>query len=329
MTIRQRGSSYMADLTSPAGARYRRTFKSKEAAELWHAETLVAFNSGSDHPPGVRRADNAPPRTMAELAERTFTRYWKHAKSAPTFRCNIGTVLDFFGPDTPISQVDEDRVCAFADKVEEVSTPATVNRKLAVLSKMYGYAHRMGWVTDKPEIPRRRESSGRVSFYTPEEIEQIHDLLAEFSVPHARLFHFLCDTGLRLGEALALEWKDVTDERVTVWEQKGASAGSIPLTHRAASLLQLCDRNARGPFAKLTKHTCRYYWQKVRTLLGRDNDPDFVWHTCRHTFVSRLVQKGIPLKTVKDLARHQDIQTTVRYSHLAPHDYAAAIAAIQ
>jgi len=36
-----------------------------------------------------------------------------------------------------------------------------------------------------------------------------------------------------------------------------------------------------------------------------------------------------PLKTVKDLARHQDIQTTVRYSHLAPHDYTAAIDAIQ
>jgi integrase len=320
----------MADLTSPAGARYRRTFKTREAAELWHAETLLAFNQGNATPPGVRQASSVPT-TFGELLDKTWDRYWKDAKSAPTIRCNMRAVEQYFGRDLKLSYINELTVQQFADKVAEGSTPATVNRKLAVLSKMFSYAHRMGWIKDKPQIPRRRESKGRVSFYSTEDIERIHRELDSRSPVHADLFLFLCDTGLRLGEALALDWKDITDERVTVWEQKGANAGSVPLTARAREVVmrrRLFDPE-RGPFRECTKHTCRYYWELMRGELNKLDDPDFVWHTCRHTFVSRLVQAGVPLKTVKDLARHQDIQTTVRYSHLAPHDYTAAIDAIQ
>lgn len=320
----------MADLTSPAGARYRRTFKTKEAAELWHAETLVAFNAGNPNPWSMRCASSLPT-TVGELLDRTWDRYWKDAKSASSVRCNMRTVEKLLGRDLPLVELTEQVVQSFTDRVSETSSPATVNRKLAVLSKMLTYAHRMGWIKDKPEIRRKRESRGRVSFYSGEQIELIHRHLESRSPVHADLFLFLCDTGLRLGEALALDWKDITPERVTVWEQKGANAGSVPLTARAREVIErrrLLSPTG-GPFQECTKHTCRYYWDIMREDLGKLDDPEFVWHTCRHTFVSRLVQAGVPLKTVKDLARHQDIQTTVRYSHLAPHDYEAAIELIQ
>lgn len=330
MTIRRRGTSYMADLTSPAGARYRRTFKSREAAELWHAETLLAFSSGSSAPPNLKQAATMPT-TVGQLLEKTWDRYWKDAKSALTIQCNMRTVERWFGKDLPLDQVTEDRVQQFADELLRDSSPATVNRKLAVLSKMMTYAHRMGWVKDKPEIPRKRESRGRVSFYSSEDIDRIHRVLESRSMPHADLFLFLCDTGLRLGEALELEWKDIDAERVTVWEQKGAAAGSVPLTARAKEVLERRRLHCpvKGPFEDCTKHTARYYWHLMREEMGKQDDPEWIWHTCRHTFVSRLVQAGVPLKTVKDLARHQDISTTVRYSHLAPRDYAAAIDSIQ
>jgi len=36
-------------------------------------------------------------------------------------------------------------------------------------------------------------------------------------------------------------------------------------------------------------------------------------HDCRRTFVTRLLEYGIDINTVRQLAGHSDIQTTARY----------------
>ena len=51
----------------------------------------------------------------------------------------------------------------------------------------------------------------------------------------------------------------------------------------------------------------------------------FTWHCLRHTFISRLVMKGVDLRTVQELAGHKTISMTVRYAHLAPEHNQAAI----
>jgi hypothetical protein len=45
---------------------------------------------------------------------------------------------------------------------------------------------------------------------------------------------------------------------------------------------------------------------------------DFSWHCLRHTFCSRLIMAGVPLKTAQELMGHKTIQMTARYAHLAP-----------
>src|SRR6185436_980861 len=49
------------------------------------------------------------------------------------------------------------------------------------------------------------------------------------------------------------------------------------------------------------------------------------WHSLRHTAASRRVMAGVDLVSVKEILGHRDIQTTLRYSHLAPRHLQAAI----
>jgi len=51
----------------------------------------------------------------------------------------------------------------------------------------------------------------------------------------------------------------------------------------------------------------------------------FVWHDIRHTFASRLVMAGVPLKAVQELMGHRSIEMTARYAHLAPDYQFAAL----
>ncbi|SEH04727.1 Tyrosine recombinase XerD [Candidatus Venteria ishoeyi] len=49
-------------------------------------------------------------------------------------------------------------------------------------------------------------------------------------------------------------------------------------------------------------------------------DKKITIHTLRHTFISWLVQAGQDIIRVKQVARHANINTTMRYSHLSPDE---------
>ena len=59
-------------------------------------------------------------------------------------------------------------------------------------------------------------------------------------------------------------------------------------------------------------------WKQVRYQLGWINDEQAVLHTCRHTFITNLVQRGVPVAMVQKLAGHKTIAMTMRYTHLGP-----------
>lgn len=201
---------------------------------------------------------------------------------------------------------------------------ATINRKMAALSKLLRKAYKMGDIHSLPEFRRQKERSGRIRFLEREEEARLFAAIRSRSEDAWRLSVFLVDTGCRLGEALGLIWNDIHEHRVSFWITKSGRSRTIPLTDRAREVakppLEAQGRRPKGPFAMLSQPQFRAIWNEAKAEVGLGADDQVVPHILRHTCASRLVQGGIDIRRVQMWLGHQTLQMTMRYAHLATHD---------
>jgi len=61
------------------------------------------------------------------------------------------------------------------------------------------------------------------------------------------------------------------------------------------------------------------------SLLSRAAITRLRWHDLRHRFASRLVQRGMPLHTLRDLLGHRTVLVSLRHAHLAPDQRREAV----
>jgi integrase len=200
--------------------------------------------------------------------------------------------------------------------------PSTRLRLLAEFSAVLNWAHRQGYCPkvwlDKPTV---RE--GRVRWLDDRELGEFLDRLE----PRDRDFAaFLAFTGARLMEAWELDWQDVGEKGVILRTQKGGvgeRARLVPLHPVVRELLmRRPGREGRvwSDYSGTADMSRRF--SITAKEIGKD---DVTAHTMRHTFISRLVSKGVPLAEVSKLAGHSKLEMTMRYTHLAESQMQSSI----
>ncbi len=336
MAISSRGSSFQVSLTHQ-GKRYRYAFQSMSKAQQWEAGAKACFLRGEIPPEPTTLAEGRL--TLKALFDLTYRRYWARAKSEDSARRNGLAVVEILGPEKHPAEVDEEAIDELIFRLEDIGNAgSTINRKLAALSKMLTFAVERGYITTKPKIERKEESPGRVRWFTDdEELKILSWCFENDQYDLGDIYVFLVDSGLRRGEALKLDWSDVADgEWIHVLESKSGHTRDVPMTSRIRSILKKRVKRmpAKPSYEELVFggvfniSSLRYAWNSMRQALAFNRDEHFVVHTCRHTFCSRLVQRGVDIRTVKELAGHECIETTLRYSHLAPDNLVQAMKAL-
>ena len=172
------------------------------------------------------------------------------------------------------------------------------------------------------------------------------------------IFLMLLGTGIRSGEALALRWPrvDIRNRTATVMEgikrtKKGLVFGdpktakskrTVPIPNEVAFALRL----QRMHQAKIRLALGEAYQNQdlvFSTSKGTPINPrglirkfheirkdaglstDITVHSLRHTFATRMLERGESLKTVQELLGHADIATTGNtYAHVMPEVKVAA-----
>lgn len=143
-------------------------------------------------------------------------------------------------------------------------------------------------------------------------------------------------TGLRVGEGMALTWKDVDFDNKQLHVNKTlnlltrevgepkthASNGYIPFPQFIDEMLQNIKKESAQKlygfnddyfiFGGLTPYHYSYYREKFKKVFH-----DIRIHDLRHSYASYLINKGVDIYLVKELMRHEDIkQTANTYGHL-------------
>lgn len=142
----------------------------------------------------------------------------------------------------------------------------------------------------------------------------------------------LIDTGLRIGELLALEWQDVDFKapKIHVWRSKSAElrAGAMTGAARAVLLRRKVNNPHPEAMSGMTYKYARLTWQKLRAGIGKVDDREFAIHALRHTCCTRLVPGG-DLRTVQQWIGHEDIKTTMRYARFLPQNLLDAASVLE
>jgi len=202
--------------------------------------------------------------------------------------------------------------------------PRTVNIELKVLKALYNFAIKCKCATRNPvnEVSFFRAPEKKPKFLTKKEIER---LLSSSNSLYPVLYTFL-KTGLRKAELINLRWENVDFQRKCIlvesnngWQTKTGNTREIPLGDDVLSLLKNLPRKSDYVFLNTQGRKYEYHLtERVKRLGRRLGLENLTVHMLRHTFISHLVMSGVDLVTVKELAGHADIKTTMRYAHLAP-----------
>jgi len=211
--------------------------------------------------------------------------------------------------------------------------PQTGNRYIALLNRVFKEAVDRAFARENPvaRVRRVREEVRAVPFLDEADLARI----AAAAKPWLRPLVFLAaDTGLRRGELLGLQWRDIDFARsvLVVRHSKNKRPREVPLTDRARAVVGDL-RAARGPVPLVgedpmfTELAGRHpNWGPLSVSLGfrkaakKAGFTGLRFHDLRHAFCSRLAQLGVPLSTVAILAGHSSLTVTNRYARHVPKD---------
>jgi integrase len=205
----------------------------------------------------------------------------------------------------------------------------TINRGLATLRRALRLAQEWKLIQRVPKFRLLPGEKNR-EFVLSKAREQAYLDACPQPLKDAALL--ILDTGLRLGEALRLEWRDVHldaigGSRTGYIQIRGGKTKNarrvLSLTARATKLLRERAETRIGSFVfsygtgnPFSATYLPHLQQRVREKLNWSDE--FVIHSLRHTMLTRLGEAGVDAFTIMRIAGHSSITVSQKYVHPTP-----------
>jgi integrase len=320
------------------GIRHRRVIpeaRTRDEARRAEARIIATIYDGKYNPEAKRRL-------FDEFVSDTFLPYSKTNKRShyddvlitrTLLKFFDGLMLDEITPAT-IEKFKQER-SVHPTKNGTQRKPATVNREMSVLSRIFTMAVNEGLLTENPcrKVRKLRMDNSRTRYLTADEKERLmHELESQ---PLTRCIVIMAlNTGMRQGEIFNLKWSDVdfTREVITVRKTKTGKDRTIPMNDRLKGMLgDLRNESVRtmpdnlkrekpspGGFVFVSPQTGKRLNNIKRSFKNackRAGIDNFTFHDLRHSAGTRLADAGVNIVVIADILGHSRLTTTQRYTH--------------
>ena len=252
------------------------------------------------------------------------------------------------------------------DMVNENLSYSTIKKAFDTLNQRFKLAINQGQVNKNPTLgvilPKQKNKKNSEIQYFSE--EQCRELIKEsrriYSHNNKNVYRlgelvpFLIFTGLRIGEAIALEWTDIDCENKTITVNKNvvevksketdkyilekqdstktdSSTRTIPISNNTMECIENLKKingDKKFVFASQTgKYISPSNFSRMFRGIQKALNYEVVLgiHSLRHTFATLMLNKGIDVKIVSELLGHSNVSVTVNIKY--PHKFKVTVKA--
>lgn len=333
VVYKQKGSKYWWYQFVWQGERIRKSTKqaNRRVAEQIEAAAKTALAKGE-----VGIQDRKPVPTLREFAVEFDKAIADQCADKPRtvefYREKLSKLLASSLAGRKLNAIDEAAIekyrqqrTATQSRRKQPMSRGSINRELATLRRMLRLAHEWKLIARVPRVKLLGGEKHRV-FVLARNQEAAY--LSALPHPLCDVAPVLLDTGLRVGELISLDWAQVRLDpvqgarfgflTVLYGKAKNKKSRHVPLSPRAVEILKRWGPQAKG----LVFH--REDGQPLpATLLDQQHarvreSEDFVLHSLRHTFGTRLGEAGADAFTIMRLMGHSSVTVSQRYVHPSP-----------
>jgi integrase len=322
--------------------------KTRRASVGWSSEgktEIYAYQERGRYKEAVRKGEDPVAKKVAKTKEYTLDSAWEDYKRYLDFE-NKHT-----GPEenryknhigSKFGRYTLDELCPLDwpkirnDYENSGMALGTVKHILALIRRVINHAlANEKWKGSNPlnkskqfKMPTVKNQGER--FLTRDEVQKLLQALQPRSIQLFDMSYLSLKFGFRSTELFKLKREDVDFEANLIWlTSKGGERVSVPIDKSGMEVLKRYKKRKHGQFVFQNKNgeqvieisqTFNRVVDELRLNEGITDRRQKVWfHTLRRTFASWLAQSGkVTLLELKEMLRHEDLDSTLIYARLIP-----------
>lgn len=202
-----------------------------------------------------------------------------------------------------------------------------MNRKELKQAFKEGLISKQQFAEELVKLEEKPSQKAQKRLYEALSEEEFKKLLKATNKAHHKLCFILAyGSGLRISEVVNLKKEDIdlAKKKIFIRQAKGGKdrVVNIPKWLRESHLkyipFKITDRAINKAFLSASQRA------KINSVLYVDKKEvprnRFHFHSLRHSYAVRLLEKGVPINHVQALLGHEDLSTTSKYTKANPQD---------
>ena len=250
---------------------------------------------------------------------------------------------DHFG-ETPLKCIKQLDINHFIDAlIEQGLSKSTIGKCKSMLVQIFSAAEDNDLIEKNPTIRAKSAKAAKAHVYakgayTAEDIQTIRDGISDDLIGNSIMT--LLGSGIRVQELIALSKNDITPDGSlltinkavkmayrepilgTTKSKKGTRMVPIAREYRPYLLYLREHGGSQHIWTSDKRESGLYTVEEFRSLYRKamkkiPGIPYYPPHCCRHTYITQLQEKHVPMNYISALAGHESESTTLGYTHVS------------